>query len=295
MPWVSKLISHQSWRLLSFTPAERGKASSISSLDLDLAVIDRYGDVGHEVRRLKSQDVTVAQIVDSYAIPCLSADLVLNPETPFDLLCAAGEEPVYLNGPRYALIRHEIRDLAIWRSRLGLESLRGPTGASRPVIVVMAGGTDASGFLSLPHWTNVGRILGAKVVLGPASPTRHSKDSLDDSGVTLRLCQGEELMREAAAADFVISASGVTSWELMHIGVPTGLVAITENQRPNYDYLTSREWAVGLGRSPADLLGISALEHIVEIEQRISGGLWQEQRIDGLGAERAVLQLLKLI
>jgi len=39
----------------------------------------------------------------------------------------------------------------------------------------------------------------------------------------------------------------VSSWELVHIGVPVALVLGTENQRGNYNWLTRNGLAFGMG------------------------------------------------
>jgi len=48
-------------------------------------------------------------------------------------------------------------------------------------------------------------------------------------------------------ADVVLSAAGTSTWELMCLGVATGLVCVVDNQRPGYAAVTGHGSVLGLG------------------------------------------------
>ncbi len=166
--------------------------------------------------------------------------------------------PHFLNGPDYVLIRREVRDLR------RLRDLMGPGEG----VTFLLGGTDVAGLGPLIQ----GVDLGEPVYAGPGIG--------EGAGITW-LPGGAELLRRAACSRLVVSAAGVASWEMLHVGVPLALVLVADNQRGNYDWMTSYGWARGLGRPQEFKGGLKHVSTLLSVSQ--SDG---SSRIDGLGAQR---------
>ncbi|NUP80795.1 MAG: spore coat protein, partial [Nonomuraea sp.] len=97
-----------------------------------------------------------------------------------------------------------------------------------------------------------------------------------------------------AAADLVVTAAGSAVWELLHLGVPTALTWVAENQLIGYRALVGREIAAGLGPE-ADDMAVDVLARLLadprlrEEHGRRGGGL-----VDGKGRERVADAFLDL-
>jgi spore coat polysaccharide biosynthesis predicted glycosyltransferase SpsG len=248
VPWLVTALTGTGWSL-----------SGPGSTNADLVVVDSY-TVGPEFRQvLLDRGIPVLAIVDSHHQELGPGTLWVNPGPPM----AVPSSVRLLSGPEYVLIRSEIRALRALR-----ESVQSPEG-----VTFLLGGTDFAGLGEL-----VARLhLSGPVYAGPGSA--------NGGGVTW-LKGGPELLRRAACSRLVVSAAGVSSWEMLHLGVPLALVVAAENQRGNYDWLTSNGWAYGLGTGEALAEGMSGL---------LASELAAVQRIDGMGAARVTEVLMGLV
>jgi spore coat polysaccharide biosynthesis predicted glycosyltransferase SpsG len=248
VPWLVAALAGAGWPV-----------SAPESINADLVVVDSY-TLGPTFRQvLLDRGIPVLAIVDSHHQELGPGTLWVNPGPPM----AVPSSVRLLSGPEYVLIRSEVRALRALRA-----SVRSPEG-----VTFVLGGTDFAGLGEL-----VGRLrLPGPVYAGPGSSS--------GGGVTW-LTGGSELLRRAACSRLVVSAAGVSSWEMLHLGVPLALLVAAENQRGNYDWLTSQGWAYGLGGGEGLAEGISGL---------LAGELAAVQRIDGLGAARVTDALLGLV
>lgn len=190
-----------------------------------------------------------------------------------------------LRGVAYAPIRRDIR-AARAQSQRGSRR-RGDGGerdgaervdqdrASR--VLVLMGGTDA-------------RHLGGYVV-----------ELLVSSGVqAVSPPIGLGLTDVLATVDAVVSAAGVSAYELCCLGMPMGLVQVAANQQDNYHRLTSCGAATGLGTAgrvlavpdefQADVSSWLATTHLGARAAARAQAL-----VDGLGADRILLALSRLV
>jgi len=124
-----------------------------------------------------------------------------------------------LRGIRYAPIRAEIRAGRHVRPEVRRELAR-----EQPQVAVLMGGTDAHG---------VAAMIDALVA--------------DAGGHVLPVKGGWSLASQLQQADAVISAAGVSAYELAHLGLPTALVQIVDNQATNYQALVAAGAVTGLG------------------------------------------------
>jgi spore coat polysaccharide biosynthesis predicted glycosyltransferase SpsG len=241
VPWLVAALARAGWPVSDPGPIEAG-----------LVVVDSYTLVPEYRRGLLDRGIPVVAIVDSHHQELGPGTLWVNPGPPM----AMPSSGRFLNGPAYVLIRSEIR---------ALRALRESSGA-RDGVTVLLGGTDFAGLGAL-----LDRLeLSGPVYAGPGSGS--------GGGVTW-LPGGPELLRRAACSRLVVSAAGVSSWEMLHVGVPLALVMAAENQRGNYEWMTSQGWAIGLGQGP------NLTQLLPEVVNEPPAGM---PRIDGLGAQRVV-------
>lgn len=167
-----------------------------------------------------------------------------------------------LRGISFAPIRAAVR--AARRDPRG-EKLLGP-----PVVAVLMGGTDARGLAASVETL----IEGA-------------------GGLTQPVESGLGLVSRLRQVDAVISAAGVSAYELACLGVPMALLQVADNQERNYHSMLAAGAAVGLGTA-AEVVGQPAL-----ITERLAGWLGNPARmaetarvarslVDGGGAGRIV-------
>jgi len=247
VPWLTEALTVAGWPV-----------SAPGSVEADLVVVDSY-ILGPAYRQgLLDRGIPVLAIVDSHHQELGPGTLWVNPGPPMPLK----DDPLFLNGLAYVLIRSEIRDLRALRASVG------PTEG----VTVLLGGTDFAGIGALVDQLE----LPGHVYAGPGFGS--------GGGVTW-LPGGPELLRRAACSRLVVSAAGVSSWEMLHVGVPLALVLAAENQRANYEWLTGLGWAVGLGSGEGLVEGVSALLREDRADMR---------SIDGAGAGRVVDAVLSL-
>ena len=257
VPWVAALVAKRGWPVL---PVVEGGVFEPGSADL--VVVDSYGDTDAYRRSALDRGVPVLAVVDHHHTELGPGSLWINPGPPM----ASESSSRFLNGPDYVLIRRDIRTLAEARD----------TYAPGSGLAFLLGGTDAMGLAAIVDDLDVGE----RVVAGPGTA---------NSGGVVWLEPGPELIREAARSRLVVSPAGVSSWEMLHIGVPLALVHAADNQRGNYEWMTGQGWAWGLGE------GRYLPRRVQEALRRVNEGLLVgERRIDGLGAARVLEAVLEL-
>jgi spore coat polysaccharide biosynthesis predicted glycosyltransferase SpsG len=197
VPWLAAALAGAGWPV-----------SILEAIEADLVVVDSY-TLGRAYRqRLLDRGIRVLAIVDSHHQELGPGTLWVNPGPPM----AMPSSPRFLNGPEYVLIRSEIRALRALRMSAGL-----PEG-----VTVLLGGTDFAGIGELVD----GLDLPGQVYAGPGTGSGR--------GVTW-MPGGPGLLRRAACSRLVISAAGVSSWEMLHVGVPLALILAADNQQGNYE------------------------------------------------------------
>jgi spore coat polysaccharide biosynthesis predicted glycosyltransferase SpsG len=239
VPWLAATLARAGW-----TVTAPGVVAA------DLVVVDSYTLSPAYRQGLLQRGIPVVAIVDAHHQELGPGSLWVNPGPPM----AAPSLAHFLNGPAYVLIRSEIRALRALRDSLGR-----PEG-----VTFLLGGTDSGGLSALVDRVN----LHGPVYAGPG---------VRSGGTVTWMPGGHQLLECAARSRLVVSAAGVSSWEMLHLGVPLALVLAAENQRENYEWITSQGWAVGLGFGERMAGPLSKL---------LGGDPSAEQRIDGLGAIR---------
>jgi spore coat polysaccharide biosynthesis predicted glycosyltransferase SpsG len=202
-----------------------------------------------------------------------------------------------LAGLQYALMRDEVLDAG---------PLHRPA-ASGGVAKVFAffGGTDAFGAAPV-----MARLLldaadevdGTFVAAGEGTAEQLARIATGPGQRILAIPPTDRLVEHIRSADLVLSAAGTSTWELMCLGVPTGLIRVADNQVPGYHRVVDAGAAVGLGsleelttsgvaRSAA-VRGLRSALYDSEVRERLRAAA--RGQVDGHGRVRVVDAALRL-
>lgn len=224
---------------LEFAPPADDFVAQLTTAGCDTLMIDGYefpASLGAEAR---SAGFPVLAMVDGdfgrHQVADIYIDQNLGSDDP--------GQPNWLVGPEYVLLR----DVVLRR--------RGtPRPANQPPkVLVVFGGSDPFGGCPVAAELLLSTGLPVHVVAIAASPERRT--SLE----ALELADGQslevpgtqdDLPGLALTCDFVISASGSSVWEFACLGIPTGLVCVTDNQITGYEAATE-QLAVPVGHLEA--------------------------------------------
>ncbi|MFI7113563.1 PseG/SpsG family protein [Nonomuraea sp. NPDC050227] len=251
-------------------------AALACELRLDAVVLDSYELPEGTGGALRAAGFPVLAIVDGDPLG-QEADLYLDQnlgaeDRPFPL----PRDSWRLAGTRYALLRDSVR---------GRRRVRQP--GPVPRVLCFFGGTDSAGVA--PAWAEALACTGV-----PFQATLVSPEPFEaGEGITV-IPPTDRLPELMAAADLVVTAAGSAIWELLHLGVPTALSWVADNQLAGYRALVGRGVAAGLGRA-ADAEAVGVLARLLadpalrEEHGRRGGGL-----VDGKGRERVADAFLDL-
>ena len=244
-------------------------------------------------RRLRGGGVRLLWIDDEAHAAPYCADLILNQNLHAgpELYRRRAPESELLLGPRYALLRRELRGAAA----APVDS----SGGGVRVLVTLGGGASpaaaAEVMAALAELT--GLDLRVRWVVGP----------LDERPAALPAAAGApriEWVRSPASmaplmawADLAVAAGGSTCWELLHLGVPTVVTVLYDNQEPIARSLAAGRAAVDLGRIDdgyrrrlCEAVGALAADPA----RRASLARRGRRLVDGRGAERVRDRLLSI-
>ena len=271
VPWLDEALRQTDWHICAPHGMEHDQALAV---DADLVVVDSYS-LGHSYRySLLQRGIRVVAVVDDSCPNAGPATVWVNPGAQSSL--AVERESAFLNGPDYALIRRQVRDLRAIREQAEI------AGAEHIGTTFLLGGTDFADFSQVISTISQDCSLPHPLYAGPA------KNPQTIAGVSW-IPGGPDLLRRVARSKFAVSASGVSSWELAHIGVPTALFQAVGNQAGNYNWMTQQRWAWPLGRGGAEMNVDKLADQLSQALAAIENGqLIGSSRIDGLGAQRVV-------
>lgn len=259
---------------------------------VDWLVVDHYGlDNGWE--RAARSDQCRVLVIDDLANRPHDCDLLLDqnfkPDAHASYTVLVSKECRLLLGPKYALLRHDFRDLR--------PSIRIRDGRVQRILIFL-GGTDPS--------NETGKVLrGARrlveigvsldVVIGSMNPHRDGLTQQYGSYGNIHfhhnLANMADLMEQS---DLSIGAGGTTSWERCCMGLPSVVITIAENQEPSAQALATAGVVLYLGRKEevtprmiedvlTDLLKAPDRVHHLSVA---CAGL-----VDGFGCDRVAAEL----
>jgi UDP-2,4-diacetamido-2,4,6-trideoxy-beta-L-altropyranose hydrolase len=245
---------------------------------VDAVVLDSYA-VGPAFRaKVQAVGRPVLTLDDGPFLPALHADLVLNPAPSARAERYAPVAPgaTLLLGPRFALIRREIRAAA---------AAANPDAGQRSRLLVLFGGSDPLR-LTGPVARALQTALPAAritVVLGAAAAP------VDEHAAVDWLRDPSDLPGLMAEAGLAVSAAGGTLGELAVCGVPTVAAMVADNQAAARSSMPG--WGVAVDARAPNAVGRLAAE---------AAGLWRQpelrrqmgeaarREVDGGGAARVV-------
>lgn len=300
VPWLSELLAGNGIELVEPATDAQDLLLLGARKKCDAIVVDHYLLTGD----LSGSPIPVASMVDG-DFGARPADLLVDPGM------AALNSDATLRGPRYAPVRDSVRAA---RRRRAERTAADPTPwTRRPArILLVLGGTDPLGLTrlladalrDLPVRATVTAVLAPgqepsyedlavnwQTAKGPAGAGR-------SEGLRL-VAPGPHLPELVADTDVVVSAAGTTTHELCHIGVPSALICVAENQRRGYDALVASKGAVGLGDAadvsadPSSVTAaVAALLGDPDRYQRMS--VTASRLVDGQGGQRILDALGRL-
>lgn len=205
----------------------------------DVVIVDGYEFDASLAKSCQDAGLGVLAMVDGPFGRHQSADIYvdqnLGSEDP------GGDE--WLVGPKYVLLRDVV---------LRQKDAPRPEGGLLRVLVVF-GGSDPFGGAPVAVGLLACTGIPMEIVAIAASQERRAELAsvkLADGQRLEVLGAQDDLPALAATCDFCVSASGTSVWEFACMGVPTGLVCVTDNQITGYEAATE-ELAVGVGHLEA--------------------------------------------
>ena len=191
-----------------------------------------------------------------------------------------GPRGARLAGARYALLRDSV---LLMRGT----ARRRPARPEGPLVLCFFGGTDSAGVA--PAWAEALCATGL-----PFRATVVSPVSFDVDGPITVIPPTDRLPGLMAEANLVVTAAGSAVWELLHLGVPTALSWVADNQLVGYEALVGGGIAAGLGPAP-DAAAVGVLTRLLaDPATRDEYGRRGAGLIDGRGRERVADALLAL-
>jgi UDP-2,4-diacetamido-2,4,6-trideoxy-beta-L-altropyranose hydrolase len=248
--------------------------------------VDGYRFEPDYIRKLKAAGMRVLSLDDDGRFDFYAADVVLNQNISANAAMYDKRESFthLLLGSEYVLLRPEF---------LAEPRTREHPARVRKVLVTM-GGSDPDNVTKkvLVALLHIKTDCEARIVTGSGNPWQDELQSLADQrpGFQLERSPGNmaPLMRWA---DIAISGAGGTCWELVYLGLPAIVIALSRDQREIASGLAQNHVAISLGW------------HANLTEERISdtlNGLLDDQErrramserglklVDGRGAKRVV-------
>ena len=252
-------------------------------------LVDHYGAAPWYFEALRNAGLTLAVIDDVAERDLRAANWILNQNLgATDLPYRTSEDAVFLVEPVYALLRPEF---GAARASLSREF----SAEDRRVLVSLGGGDTAnlcadvlSGLEAVTRPLEVRCIVTDSVI--PATVERRLKASAHD--VTL-LRGVDDMAAQMTWADVSLNAGGSTCWELLCLGVPMIVVALSSDQRRIPQALEE----AGLARriTSVDAAGQAVVTVLADPKERAEMSFRGQTLVDGRGAQRVATSLKNLV
>lgn len=278
---------------------------SIADLEVTCASITRHGDDlvfvvldGYQFDAdfqvgLKSAGCRLLVIDDYGHASSYRADLVLNQNISAraNLYAASAQHCEFLLGTKFALLRKEFLAYQSWRRKIV------PVAKN---ILITLGGSDPDNVTLKVIKELIDFDLHAKVVIGGSNPhLREIEDfirSQSDSKASIELVVNPTNMPELMAwADLALSAAGSTLLELAHMGLPTLLVVMADNQKVAAEEAGRLGMAKILGEgNMLDTLNICEEVRDLCLDKKKRGFFSKagKSHVDGKGVKRVLCHLM---
>jgi len=228
IPWINEYVNG-----LGFSQIFQAAAGFVSNPNSDVLILDSY-EIDSSTTFIQPVNWHKVVVLVDDETPQYSAKLYIHPGPgtrwkPPD----AKTEFQFISGIEYLLIRKSIRELAPASSIGKIRDLN---------ILIVGGGSDPTNFcksliekLSLIPFDFEACVIAKELNIA----------SIDERFRILNF--GIEIEDLLKRADLVLTTAGTTSWEVLSVGITTGVACAMNNQRPNYIFQTSNAMAIGIG------------------------------------------------
>ena len=247
-------------------------------------------DVEGLLARLGDAGTPVMALSDRFDPVRLRADAVVNTCPAQRPEWYAGSAVRHLLGPEYYFLPPSFREPAV-RPRV--------FAPERPLVVVFCGGNDHRGFtpILLEGLEPYRERLRVEVVLGAATPDGDRVAAgYEARGYPCRF-KVRDMAPVLAGADFVVSASGNTLFDLAALGTPSGAVSTRERQRVTARFFEQAGASLDFGLDAAEILPrLDAAVRGVVFDRSQLEAMSRAGRavVDGKGLERVSGELERL-
>lgn len=257
-------------------------------------VLDGYQFDGAYQKAVRVSGHPLAVIDDFAGVDHYVADVIVNPNLGADKLDYSCESYTrLLLGTAYVPLRPEFNRWRAWDRHFVHPARR---------LLVTLGGTDpdnvtrmALDALARPDMA----CLEATVVVDGANPRlAELRQAAEACAASVRVaCDVRDMAELMAWADVAVSGGGTTCWEMAFMGLPNGIIVLSDNQRVNAEVLDTAGVSVRIGsvcEVTADAIH-DCVEKLVDDE-----GMCREMSIrgrtlvDGQGTRRVLAALKEL-
>jgi spore coat polysaccharide biosynthesis predicted glycosyltransferase SpsG len=225
VPWALHQAAARGLELVLPLPDVGRQAADLGA---SVAVIDGYAIPAQAGESFAAAGIGVATMVDGEFGLHQRADLYVDQNLNAIRLPGVRPGADFLGGLDYVLLRDQIRD------RRGTAA---PRDERAPRVLVVFGGTDAYGGARIL----VPLLLSTGVPVEVVAVTATSEIGAEIAALEVGPGQSlevhgpvDDLGGLAVTCHAAVSAAGTTVWELLCLGIPTGLVCVTENQEFGY-------------------------------------------------------------
>lgn len=219
--WIQRELAKHKIQLHKVEP-NSFNSNLYKSLKLDLLIIDSY-EIDVDLINEYGSKFPLMAIIDG-SDRGIHAKIYLdqNLYNPNSQCLIERDNCVYLRGPRYSLIREEILNLKI-------KKLTYPKTLEESSIICFSGGSDPNSTI-LKMAEIVAGIPGLNSTF-IANKNQHLNLRQILKGEKFQLLEfTEDFPRILNGADMAFSATGISSWELMTIHLPSVFTTVADNQ-----------------------------------------------------------------
>jgi UDP-2,4-diacetamido-2,4,6-trideoxy-beta-L-altropyranose hydrolase len=244
---------YKGWLGISYIKDAAQTAAALSTTQADWLVVDHYA-LDAQWENAMRPHTHKLMVIDDLANRPHQCDVLLDQNLgrqPQDYANLVSPHCKLLIGPQYALLRPEFAALRTY----SLQRRAQP--ALRNLLITM-GGVDqhnATGQV-LDALQNCALPPGCRitVVMGLQAPwlAQVQAQALRMPWPTEVLVNISDMAQRMAASDLAIGAAGSTAWERCHMGLPSLMVVLADNQQPACEALKHHQAALSIGQ-PADI------------------------------------------
>lgn len=287
VPWARKQVSDRGFRLDAVPPGPLGAALAASGVNA--VVIDGYEIAADAGRTCRVSGLGVLTMVDGPFGLHQDADVYVDQNLGAAAPPDARPGAEFLLGLDYVLLRDLVRER---RDRAQRRLAPGEP----PRVLVVFGGTDPyeGAPVLVPMLLDADVPVEVLAIAARPEVAAHLDGLERAAGQTVTvLPPTDDLPGVAASCDAVVSASGTSVWEMLCLGLPLGLVCVTENQVLGYREAT-RELCLPVGQlgplradAAARRAGVAELRRLLTdagLRERLAAR--GRALVDGRGRER---------